>query len=128
MLGPALVRKENNTIKPIAILPNVIELEYYSNTVTTFYALESIVAIALSSLDVHSGSVSQRELVEATLELCNIFQYEFIFCKPCQSMEMTVLECIDDLALKKQIFVIVSTYFYFYFFFCCFFNREIMKS
>lgn len=111
-MGPALIRKErvNNEdiIKPIAILPNVIELTYYSNTVTTFYALESIIAIALDSLDTSSGYIAQRDLVESTLDLCNILQYEFIFCKPCQNLEAIVLDCIDNLVFRREIFHIVS--------------------
>lgn len=113
MLGPALVRKEriNNEdiIKPISILPNVIELSYYSNTVNTFYAMESIVAIALNSLELRSdGCVSQSDLLQATLDLCNILRYEFIFCKPCQNLEAMILDCIDNLIMYKEILRIVS--------------------
>lgn len=112
MLGPALVRREkvNNEdiIKPISILPNVIELTYYSNTVTTYYALESIVAIALNSLETKQGCILQRDLIDATLDLCNILQYEFIFCKPCQSLEVTIIDCIDNLILRKEILILVS--------------------
>lgn len=113
MLGPALIRKEkqNNEeiIKPVSILPNVIELTYYSNTVTTYYALESIIAIALHSLDLKAGTVLQRDLLSTTLELCNILQYEFIFCKPCQNLEATILDCIDGLIFRKDILIVVST-------------------
>ncbi|XP_018579131.1 glycerol-3-phosphate acyltransferase 1, mitochondrial isoform X2 [Anoplophora glabripennis] len=110
MLGPALVRKErtNNEeiIKPIAILPNVIELTYYSNTVVPHFALESIVAIAIGALDKSSGSVVQQDLVDNVLDLCDILQYEFLFCKPCQSLEQVVSSCIDDLVIRKQIFLV----------------------
>lgn len=112
MFGPALVRKDrvNNEdiIKPISILPNVIELSYYSNTVNTFYALESIVVIALHSLDLSSGCVSQQDLLQATLDLCNILRYEYIFCKPCQNLEAMILDCIDNLIVRKDIFYVVS--------------------
>ncbi|KAJ8935061.1 hypothetical protein NQ314_013034 [Rhamnusium bicolor] len=110
MLGPALVRKEriNNEeiIKPIAILPNVIELTYYSNTLVTHFALESIVAIAIDALDKTSGSVIHQDIVENVLDLCDILQLEFLFCKPCQSLEHTITSCIDELVIRKQIFLV----------------------
>ncbi|KAJ8920132.1 hypothetical protein NQ315_011789 [Exocentrus adspersus] len=109
MLGPALLRKErtatDEVIKPIAILPNVIELSYYSNTLVTHYALESIVAIAIEALDKSSGSVIYQDLVENVVDLCDVLQYEFLFCKPCQSLEQVVSGCIDDLVIRKQIFL-----------------------
>lgn len=112
MLGPGLVRKERikneEIVTPVSILPNVIELGYYSNTVNTFYAMESIISIALHSLDLKSGCVSQPDLLQAAMELCNILRYEFIFCKPCQNVEVMILDCIDNLIIKKEIFIIVS--------------------
>ncbi|KAF2900464.1 hypothetical protein ILUMI_05716 [Ignelater luminosus] len=109
ILGPGLVRKEkvNNedVIKPIAQLPNVIELNYYSNILTTFYALESVIAIALDSLDSRLGFVFQDDLVQACLNICDILQYEFIFCKPCQGLETAIINCIEDLIINKEIFL-----------------------
>ncbi|KAJ8974764.1 hypothetical protein NQ317_008203 [Molorchus minor] len=112
ILGPASIRKEkgqNNEeiIKPIAILPNVIELTYYSNTLVTHFALDSVVAIALNALDLTSGSVIHQDLVENVMDLCDILQYEFLFCKPCQGLEQIVTSCIDDLIIRKQIFLVV---------------------
>lgn len=111
ILGPALIRKEKSPthpdqafIKPISILPNVIELSYYSNSLLSCYALESIVALALQSLDLTSGIVKQDDLLDACKELCDLFQYEFIFCKPCQNLESVILNCVDDLVQSHQIF------------------------
>ncbi|CAG9822276.1 unnamed protein product [Phaedon cochleariae] len=145
MLGPALVRKEkphntadSDVIKPVTLLPNVIELAYYSNTLVTHFALDSLVAIAAQAIDPHaqaidphaqaidahaqaidahaqaidaqvthpSSEVGHRELVEATLELCDIVQYEFLLCKPCQSLEQVVTSCVDELVYRKQIFLV----------------------
>ncbi|XP_022917375.1 glycerol-3-phosphate acyltransferase 1, mitochondrial isoform X2 [Onthophagus taurus] len=109
LLGPGLIRKErlNNEeiIKPVAMLPNVIELMYYSNSLTTVYSLESVVATALYSLDLSRGSVYRDDLVDAAIELCDILQYEFLFCKPCQSLEIMIMDCIDDLVIRKEIFI-----------------------
>lgn len=111
LLGPGLVRreKENNEyiIKPIIDLPNVIELSYYSNTVVTHYALESVVALSICSSDFNAGT-TPTDLVESVLELCEILQYEFIFCKPCQSLEQIVKYCIDDLITRREIFKMVT--------------------
>ncbi|XP_074029311.1 glycerol-3-phosphate acyltransferase mino isoform X2 [Leptinotarsa decemlineata] len=108
-LGPALVRKEkvNNEdiIKPIAILPNVIELSYYSNTLVTHYALESVIAITVQLVANHRGEVVHQDLIDNVLELCDILQYEFLFCKPCQSLEQTVTSCVEDLLYRKRIFL-----------------------
>ncbi|XP_064211335.1 glycerol-3-phosphate acyltransferase 1, mitochondrial isoform X4 [Tribolium castaneum] len=109
LLGPGLVRKEKingeDIIKPMAILPNVIELTYYSNTLVTHYALESIVAISLNMVATKAGTVSHLELIETVLDLCNVLQYEFILCKPCQNLEHVVIGCLDDLNVKYRIFV-----------------------
>lgn len=111
MLGPGLIKKERvnheEIIKPISILPNVIELSYYSNTVNTFYAMESIVAIGLRSLNSVNGCVTQTDLLQAALDLCNILRYEFIFCKPCQNLDAMILDCIDNLIIRKEILQIV---------------------
>nr|CAH7741116.1 unnamed protein product [Callosobruchus chinensis] len=109
-LGPALVQRQklNNELflRPVATLPNVIELTYYSNTLVTHFALDSIVAIAIEALDKTSGSVVHQDLVDNVLELCDVFQYEFLFCKPCQNLEQVVMGCIDDLVYRKQIFLV----------------------
>ncbi|KAK9747487.1 Acyltransferase [Popillia japonica] len=110
LLGPAVIRKERingeEIIKPVAVLPNIIELTYYSNTLTTVYALQSIIATAVFSLDTSLGFINQDDLLETALDLCNIFQYEFIFIKPCQNLEATIIDCIDDLIIRKEIFTV----------------------
>ncbi|KAK9877273.1 hypothetical protein WA026_017664 [Henosepilachna vigintioctopunctata] len=110
MLGPALVRKEiinkKKFIKPQVELPNCIELSYYSNTLMPHYALDSIIALAINYVDNKSGLIDSDHLKEAAHELCDILQYEFIFCKPCQNLDQTIRYCLDDLILRKQIFLL----------------------
>lgn len=107
MLGPGLIQKEklNNEVvfKPVMSLPNVIELSYYSNALVAAYALESVVAVAYYSLDRRTGHINQEDLIQACLEVCEMFQYEFLFCKPCQDLECTIIECINDLIMQKEI-------------------------
>lgn len=54
LLGPGLViiekRGIQTFIKPITLVPNVIELFYYSNTLTTYYAMESVIVTVMNSL------------------------------------------------------------------------------
>jgi len=53
ILGPGLVRRERLTtsqgdtvlIKPVTMVPNVIELSYYSNTCSNVYVLEAVAGI-----------------------------------------------------------------------------------
>ncbi|CAG9760439.1 unnamed protein product [Ceutorhynchus assimilis] len=105
LLGPGLIRKEKNVIIPVVTLPNVIDLSYYSNSLVTHYALESVVALALSISISNVNTVSYDDLMEKALELCSLFQYEFLFCKPCQNLENTISSCINDLNLRKGIFL-----------------------
>ncbi|KAF5283504.1 hypothetical protein FQR65_LT02657 [Abscondita terminalis] len=113
LFGPSLIKKEkignDIFIKPVITLPNVIDLNYYSNTLVTYYCLEGIIATVLTSLDLSIGEISEEELVEACLDLCNILQYEFIFCKPCQNLESAIADCIEDLTIFKEIFVASSS-------------------
>lgn len=108
ILGPGLIRKERDSngeiIKPVAMLPNVIELSYYSNTLIAYFAMDAVVATALLSLDLSSGFFEMQDLKDACLELCDILHYEFIFSKPCHSLEAKVLEVIDHLQMRKEIF------------------------
>lgn len=94
--------------KVVPSLHSFIELSYYSNMLVAVYALESAVAVALHSLDRRRGYINQDELIEACLEVCDIFQYEFLFCKPCQELEQIVIECINDLITNKEVFLLVS--------------------
>lgn len=126
ILGPGLVQQQRQeiteaidgqliksgfvtAIRPVSILPNVIELSYYSNTMLTCYVMDSIVVSALYA-ELHSQindpeaiaqnniTVSQDLLVRRSLELCDILKYEFIFCKPCQDLERVVIEAIQNLS------------------------------
>ncbi|XP_029045930.1 glycerol-3-phosphate acyltransferase 1, mitochondrial isoform X1 [Osmia bicornis bicornis] len=126
ILGPGLVKqqrqeiteavsgqpvKSNNVIaiRPVSILPNVIELSYYSNTMLACYVMDSIVVTALYA-ELHSQindpvaiaenniTVSQNRLIQNSLKLCDIFKYEFIFCKPCQELEHIITETIQNLS------------------------------
>ncbi|XP_076382724.1 glycerol-3-phosphate acyltransferase mino isoform X1 [Megalopta genalis] len=126
ILGPGLVQQQRQeitevidgqliksgfvtAIRPVSILPNVIELSYYSNTMLTCYVMDSIVVSALyaelqsqindpEAIARNNITVSQDLLIQRSLKLCDILKYEFIFCKPCQDLEHVVVEAIENLS------------------------------
>ncbi|XP_076240613.1 glycerol-3-phosphate acyltransferase mino isoform X2 [Calliopsis andreniformis] len=126
ILGPGLVMQQKQeiaeavddqpikstvvtAIRPVSILPNVIELSYYSNTMLTCYVMDSIIVTALYAelqsqindpiaIAQNNITVSQDLLVKRSLKLCDIFKYEFIFCKPCEELERVVIEAIENLS------------------------------
>ncbi|XP_063704039.1 glycerol-3-phosphate acyltransferase 1, mitochondrial isoform X2 [Culicoides brevitarsis] len=114
LLGPSTVTIEKwggqTFIRPVTIIPNVIELYYYANTVVPFYALDSVivtVANNLAKLRQNNGSlledvgVSEDEICEISKQFCDIFRYEFIFCKPCQNFNTVLLDAISTLSDKN---------------------------
>ncbi|XP_044743140.1 glycerol-3-phosphate acyltransferase 1, mitochondrial isoform X3 [Chrysoperla carnea] len=106
VLGPALVRRDKtqNTILPVCMLPNVIELAYYSNGMMSFYVVDAIIATALFTLlpDVTcSSQLSEDDIIERSKELCDLLKYEFIINKPCQTIESVIADGIDNLKNKE---------------------------
>lgn len=114
LLGPGLVLKETRNgqlfIKPVTLVPNVIELAYYSNSLIPHFALDSIVITSAVLLhraaekrlrdqqqSTDDVSVSRRQLHRTCLEFCDLMKYEFILAKPCQSLDTLLDDCIDKL-------------------------------
>lgn len=126
ILGPGLVKQQRQeiteaddsqhvksnsviAIRPVSILPNVIELSYYSNSMLSHYVIESAIVTALyaelqsqiqDSIAISEGNITffQDALVQKTLKLCDILRYEFIFCKPCQELEHVIIATIQELS------------------------------
>lgn len=126
ILGPGLVKQQRQeiteavdgqplksnivtAIRPVSILPNVIELSYYSNTMILHYVMDSVIVTALYAelqsqindpvaIAEDDITVFRDRLAERALKLCEIFKYEFIFCKPCQELEQVILETIESLS------------------------------
>lgn len=85
------------------MIPNVIELAYYSNGMICCYVVDAVVATALTTLVPKLNESSlffHSELVERSKELFDILKYEFIFHKPCQTPESVINEAIDNLKAK----------------------------
>lgn len=147
ILGPGLVKQQRQeitdavdgypiksqlvtAIRPVAILPNVIELSYYSNTMLLHYVMDSVVVTALyaalktqindpQAIAANDITVTQTVLVENALAVCDILKYEFIFCKPCQDLEQIVISTIENLMTtgifyKKEVGCLVFLLRYFF--------------
>jgi len=114
LLGPGLVKVEKKGVKtfirPITMIPNVIELFYYANTLMPFYALEAAVVTAalylnrvneITGLSTEVEGLPETELIKRTQELCDMLRYEFIFIKPCQNPETVLADVIANLSHKN---------------------------
>lgn len=125
LLGPGLVTMEKRGtqlfIKPVTMIPNVIELAYYSNSLVPHFALDSIVITVASLLKLEAEqrlreqqkstedvSIGRQELFQTCLEFCDLLMYEFILSKPCQSLETLLQDsfdrlCISDLLSQPEV-------------------------
>ncbi|XP_035901980.1 glycerol-3-phosphate acyltransferase 1, mitochondrial isoform X5 [Anopheles stephensi] len=119
LLGPGLVSKEMRNgqlfIKPVVMIPNVIELSYYSNCLIPHFALESIVVTCATLLKreterkantdrhdhVEEVTVGRRALLEMCMEFAELLMYEFILCKPCQKLETVIENTLQELCLRE---------------------------
>uniref|UniRef100_U5EQV3 Putative mitochondrial glycerol-3-phosphate acyltransferase gpat n=1 Tax=Corethrella appendiculata TaxID=1370023 RepID=U5EQV3_9DIPT len=123
LLGPSMIIKERRghqlIYKPITMIPNVIELAYYSNMLIPHFALQSILVITATMLcrkiereknDFNNNDgqnnrnvtgVNKYRLLETCLEFCDILRYEFILCKPCQKLESMLENTFDDLCNRE---------------------------
>lgn len=138
ILGPGLVKQQRQeiteavdgqlvkskfvtAIRPVSILPNVIELSYYSNAMLTCYVMDSVVVTSLYAelqSQIHDSvaiaennlTVSKKRLIERSLKLCDILKYEFIFCKPCQEVERLISETIENFSYADMITSIEDLY------------------
>ncbi|XP_021712073.1 glycerol-3-phosphate acyltransferase 1, mitochondrial isoform X4 [Aedes aegypti] len=118
LLGPGLVTKEKRAgqmfFKPVTMIPNVIELAYYSNSLVPHFALDSIVITVASFLkrqaeqrlreqqkSIEDVSIGRQELFSTCLEFCDLLMYEFILSKPCQSLETLLQDCYHRLCIME---------------------------
>lgn len=45
--------------------------------------------------------LNERDLIDHSLELCEILQFEFVFHKPCQGLEEVLLSTLGDFRTKE---------------------------
>lgn len=120
LLGPGMIVREKRNgkifIKPQVQVPNVIELTYYSNSLIPHFALDSIVITAISKtlkeqetktynkhLPVEKIGVNKYEVMRKCFDHCDVMKYEFIFNKPCQTLESVLEQTLDKLLSRNLI-------------------------
>ncbi|XP_063389546.1 glycerol-3-phosphate acyltransferase 1, mitochondrial [Cydia fagiglandana] len=111
MLGRSLVRREGSgekqRVRPQRSIAASLELAYYSNTVAAHYAVPAIVATALESIirqpNADQEIIRHTELMEASLQLCEILSQEFILCAPCHRIEETMMRALESLIASEVI-------------------------
>lgn len=120
LLGPGLVTMERRGaqlfIKPVTMVPNVIELAYYSNSLIPHFTMDSIVITSAALLhrkaeqrlreqqqSTDDVSISRRALFRTCLEFCDLMKYEFILSKPCQSLDTLLEDCFDKLRDREML-------------------------
>jgi len=122
LLGPGLVRRERVLkdgdepvvmVRPFTMVPNVIELSYYSSALLSQFVLDSVVVTALYSLlsadsnpPTMAGSYqvlnfSEEQLQQSALDLCEVLQFEFIFTQPCRQLEAVIEDVLTQLKYKE---------------------------
>ena len=120
LLGPGLVTEEHlqmagsadsgrrpvevTFLRPVTILPNVLELSYYSHGACQPLCLDSVLATALLSLVtvdlsalVDSGpsrdcEIGQHQLLTAAAHLADLLADEMLLVPPCCSIEDALTE------------------------------------
>ncbi|XP_017099991.2 glycerol-3-phosphate acyltransferase 1, mitochondrial isoform X1 [Drosophila bipectinata] len=110
LLGSGLVtrtRDENGrlVIRAVNSVESFIELAYYSNMLTPHFALSSILMTTFHALlpeteDKKAAGVRRKTLIDAALENCQIYRYEFILNKPTQVLENLLYKQLDDLLIS----------------------------
>ncbi|CAG5014096.1 unnamed protein product [Parnassius apollo] len=110
MLGSALVRREGRQRDQIRAQPSLaaaLELSYYANALVAHYAANAILATALESIICQQSrdedTIRHTDLIEASLQLCEILSQEFILCPPCHRIEERMLEAINSLVADDVI-------------------------
>ena len=106
LLGPNLIEvtvAENNEqfLRPVLCLESLIELSYYGNIVVHSYALQSILANVI--LNSKSDNLNENEIIDDCLELCDVLQYEFVFCKPCQDLTSIFSLTLETMIVTDEV-------------------------
>ncbi|KPJ03819.1 Glycerol-3-phosphate acyltransferase 1, mitochondrial [Papilio xuthus] len=99
MLGRGLVRRDGRQVRAQPTVSAALELSYYANALVAHYAAPAILATALESIVCESDedTVRHSELIESSLQLCEVLSQEFILCPPCTRIEETMLSAIGTL-------------------------------
>lgn len=119
LLGKHLISKkwqeEDNDLKlyPNLTLPSVFELSYYANAVSTYFALESVLAVSIlingnlslfHLLTTPTGvekKVQREKVLEVAEEICTIIHNEYIFLPPCENLHAVLAGMLESFVSKE---------------------------
>ncbi|XP_055851740.1 uncharacterized protein LOC129916010 [Episyrphus balteatus] len=88
------------------LVPGLIELTYYSNTLTPSFAFELIVLTSLITLfrdKPNDAGISRKHLLKASLENCGVYRYEFILNIFTQVLDQLLESTINELLNRELI-------------------------
>ncbi|XP_025093580.1 glycerol-3-phosphate acyltransferase 1, mitochondrial-like isoform X2 [Pomacea canaliculata] len=101
-------------LTPTLTLPTVFELSYNASSITSTFALESILAIAvIAEAGLHPGTwtdkqcteptinISQDTVLETAHKICDLLHTEFIFVPPCKKLQDVLIEKFEDFVLTE---------------------------
>ncbi|XP_017481697.1 PREDICTED: glycerol-3-phosphate acyltransferase 1, mitochondrial [Rhagoletis zephyria] len=117
LLGEALISRTLDDrgqvyLQPVQSIESLIELSYYSNMLTPYFALQSVMMITFHELlpkpvdgkplegDTDAAKLpglSRKNLIDAALANCDVLRYEFILHKPTQVLSNLLEVSLDEL-------------------------------
>ncbi|KAL9891613.1 glycerol-3-phosphate acyltransferase mino isoform 1-T3 [Glossina fuscipes fuscipes] len=111
LLGEKLVERRYDSNNQLLIyvangIESWIELAYYSNTLTPHFALQSIVLTTFHNLLLkqvnmpEEPGICRKKLIEAAIENCEVYRYEYILYKPTQTLVQVLESVIDELIMQ----------------------------
>ncbi|XP_054726101.1 glycerol-3-phosphate acyltransferase 1, mitochondrial isoform X1 [Anastrepha obliqua] len=123
LLGEALITRTQDErgqiyFQPVQSIESLIELSYYSNMLTPYFALQSVLMITFHELlpkpvdgksngndhdQANMPGVSRKNVIDAALANCDVLRYEFILHKPTQVLSNLLEVSLDELIVNGLI-------------------------
>uniref|UniRef100_A0A0M3J2U2 BcDNA.GH07066 (inferred by orthology to a D. melanogaster protein) n=1 Tax=Anisakis simplex TaxID=6269 RepID=A0A0M3J2U2_ANISI len=74
---------------------NMLHLAYHKNALIHTLSIHS--AVALAALTLRSLQCTEALLIEISWLICDLLQYEFLFCKPCENLRERIKRVIEGM-------------------------------
>ncbi|KAF1751187.1 hypothetical protein GCK72_017741 [Caenorhabditis remanei] len=89
------VKVTDEYVAPKESHSSFIQLAYNKNSVICRFSIKSVIAMVIVSRPV-DATLSFDEIVEDTLSLCDWLQFDFLFCRPCDSLRELVHNVLSN--------------------------------
>ncbi|EGT47222.1 hypothetical protein CAEBREN_10958 [Caenorhabditis brenneri] len=83
------IKVTEDYVAPRETHSSFIQLAYNKNSVICRFSIKSVIAMTIVSR-LPGATLSFDQIVEDTLSLCDWLQFEFLFCRPCDSLRELV--------------------------------------